>query len=190
MKIDDKIRDKKIQYDIKREATKISALSSGKIDRYKYVAVEKILPPDESIIIEQAKFTYSPLGKASEKQIKTIESQGEKQMKTIEEHRKQLAESNALIRKFDYDAENDSPKILKQKEIFNNFVDERRDKILKLREKINHYDLTYHSKDKNIHEKSFNSLDNAFSFFKKINDGIIMLQKAEQNQNEFKSDLN
>ena len=35
MTIDDKIRDEKLQYYINREATKISALSSGKIDKYK-----------------------------------------------------------------------------------------------------------------------------------------------------------
>ena len=36
MKIEGKIRDDKLQYDINREAAKISALSSGKIDRYEY----------------------------------------------------------------------------------------------------------------------------------------------------------
>ena len=35
-----------------------------------------MLPPDQSRVIEQAKFTYCPLGKAFEKQIKTIENQG------------------------------------------------------------------------------------------------------------------
>ena len=49
-------------------------------------------------MIEQAKFTYSPLGKTFEKQIKTAENQGEKQIKAIEEHGKQLAESNAFIK--------------------------------------------------------------------------------------------
>ena len=34
-------------------------------------------------MIQQAKFTYSPFGKAFEKQIKTIENQGEKQIKVI-----------------------------------------------------------------------------------------------------------
>ena len=34
MTIDDKIRDEKLQYDINREAKKISALQSGKIDKY------------------------------------------------------------------------------------------------------------------------------------------------------------
>ena len=73
MTIDDNIKDEKLQYDIKRKAAKISALSSGKIDKYEYLAGEEILPSDQSRIIEQAKFTYSPLGKAFEKQIKTIE---------------------------------------------------------------------------------------------------------------------
>ena len=73
--IDDKIRDEKLQYNINREAAKISALSSGKIDKYEYLTIEEVLPSHQSRIIEQAKSTYSPLGKALEKQIKTIEDQ-------------------------------------------------------------------------------------------------------------------
>ena len=73
MTIEDQIRDKKLQYDINREATKISALSSGKIDKYENLADKEILPSNQHQIIEQAKFTYSPLGKAFEKQIETIE---------------------------------------------------------------------------------------------------------------------
>ena len=56
MTINDKIRYEKIQYDINREAAKISALSSGKIDKYEYHTGEEILPSDQSRIIEQAKF--------------------------------------------------------------------------------------------------------------------------------------
>ena len=78
MTIDDKIRDEKFQHDINREAAKISALSSGKIYKYEYLTGEEILPPDERAVIDQAKLTYSPLGKAFEKQAKTIEYQGEK----------------------------------------------------------------------------------------------------------------
>ena len=70
MTIDDKIEDEKLQYNIHREAAKISALSSGKIHKYEYLTGKEILP-----IIEQAKFTYSPLGKAFKKQTKTIEEQ-------------------------------------------------------------------------------------------------------------------
>ena len=79
MTIDDIIKDEKLQYDINREAAKL-ALSSGKIDNYEYLTGEEILPSDQSRIIEQAKFTYSPLGKAFEEQIKTIEEQGKKQV--------------------------------------------------------------------------------------------------------------
>ena len=41
-------------------------------------------------IIEQGKFTYSPLGKAFEKQTKTIKDQGEKQIKAIQDNKEQL----------------------------------------------------------------------------------------------------
>ena len=63
----DKIIDEKLQYNINRETAKISTLSSGKINKYKYLTDEEILPSDQSRIIEQAKFTYSPLAKAFEK---------------------------------------------------------------------------------------------------------------------------
>ena len=83
MTIDDEIKDEKLQYNINREAAKISELSSGKIDKYEYLTGEEILPSDQSRIIEQAKFTYSPLGKAFEKQIKTNEDQGIKQVEAL-----------------------------------------------------------------------------------------------------------
>ena len=69
MRIGDKIRDGKLQYDINRKTAKISVLSSGKIDNYEFLTEKKkILPLDQSRIIVRAKFTYSPLGKAFEKQ--------------------------------------------------------------------------------------------------------------------------
>ena len=90
MTIDDKIRDEKLQNDINREAVKISALLSGKIGKYKYLTGEEIFRSDQSRIIEEAKFTYSPLSKAFEKQIKTIEDQGEKQIKATKDNKKEL----------------------------------------------------------------------------------------------------
>ena len=90
MTIEDQIKDKKLQYDINREAAKISALSSGKIDKYEYLTGEEILTSNQQQIIEQAKFTYSPLGKAFEKQIKTIEDQREKQIKAIQNNTKEV----------------------------------------------------------------------------------------------------
>ena len=67
MTIDDKIRDEKLLCDINREATKVSALSSVKIDKYEYLSGQQILQFDQSRIIGQAKFIYSPLVKAFEK---------------------------------------------------------------------------------------------------------------------------
>ena len=84
MTIEDQIKDEKLQYDINREAAKISALSSGKLDKYEYLTGEEILPSNQQQIIQQAKFNYSPLGKAIEKQIKTIKDQGEKQVVALE----------------------------------------------------------------------------------------------------------
>ena len=83
MIIDDKIKDEKLQCDINREAAKIPALPSVKIDKYEYLTGEEILPSDQRRIIKQAKFTYSPLGKAFEKQTKAIEDQGIKQVETL-----------------------------------------------------------------------------------------------------------
>ena len=76
MTIYDKIRDEKLQYDIKNEAAKISALSSGKFNKYELLTGEKILPFTQRKIIKQAKFIYYPLEKAFEKQTKAIEDQG------------------------------------------------------------------------------------------------------------------
>ena len=76
MTIKDQIRDEKLQYDTNREAAKISALSSGEIDNYEYLTGEDILPSNQQQLIEKAKFTYSPLGKAFAKQ--KIEDQGKK----------------------------------------------------------------------------------------------------------------
>ena len=75
-----RLKMKKILYDINRDSAKISALSSGKIHKYEYLTGEDILPSNQQQIIEQAKFTYSPLGKAFEKQKKRIEDQGQKQI--------------------------------------------------------------------------------------------------------------
>ena len=83
MTINDQIKDEKLQYDINREAAKISALSSGKIHKYEYLTGEDILTSNQQQIIEQTKFTYSPLGKVFEKQVKTTEDQDKKQVDVL-----------------------------------------------------------------------------------------------------------
>ena len=73
MPIDDQIEDGKLQYDINRKTAKMSALSWGKTDKSEYLTSEEKLPSNQKQIKEQVKFTYSPLGKAFEKQAKAIE---------------------------------------------------------------------------------------------------------------------
>ena len=93
MNIEGQIRDEKLQFDINRETANISALSLGKIDKYEYLTGEEILPSNQQQVIEQAKFTYSPLEKAFEKQTKTIKDQGEKHvsaLKSLESSDKQI----------------------------------------------------------------------------------------------------
>ena len=84
MTFQDQIKVEKLQYDVNREAAKISALSSGKVNKYEYLTGEEILPSNQKQIIEQGKFTYSPLRKAFEKQTKTIKDQGKKQVDALE----------------------------------------------------------------------------------------------------------
>ena len=72
-------------------------------------------------MIEQAKFTYSPLGKALEKQMKTTEYQEEKQIEVLEEQRKQLVESNELI-KNDFSINKDNIPLEEQKKYLMNLL--------------------------------------------------------------------
>ena len=130
MTIDDQIRDEKLQYDINREAAKISALSSNKIGKYEYLTGEEILPSNQKQIIEQAKFTYSPLGKTFEKQIKTIEDQGKKQVEALKDLKPE--EQTIAI-------ENESNgKFLIQKEIYDKLLDDRADDIPEIAKEINY----------------------------------------------------
>ena len=109
MIINGQIRDEKLQHDINREAAKISALWLGKIHKYEYLTGEDILPTNQKQIIPQAKFTYSPLGKAFKKQVRTIEDEEQKQIKSIQGQRQLKS-----IEKYAYDDE-DTTFISKQK---------------------------------------------------------------------------
>ena len=129
MTIDDQIRDEKLQYDMNREA----ALSSDKIDQYEYLTDEEILPSNQQKIIKQAKFTYSSLGKAFQKQIKTIEDQGQKQVETLKSLKPETIKSES----------NNQPIITQ--EIYD-ILDERVDEILEMSREINYDNLVYNFK--------------------------------------------
>ena len=89
------------------------------------------MPSNQQQIIEQAKFTYSPLGKAFEKQTKTIEDQAEKQIKAIQDK-----EFNKSIKEVEYGADDD-PLLLRQKEIYGKLTKEKKNEIVKLKKMVN-----------------------------------------------------
>ena len=133
IRIHDKITDEKLQHDIIREAANVPGLPSGKIDKNQYPPGEEILTSDYYRLIEQAKFAYSSLGKAFEKQIRTIEGQRRKQVEPLKvfkpvEHQ-QKPESIQGI--FSED--------LGSSEIIKN----QRNETKKLKEQINSDDLVY-----------------------------------------------
>ena len=134
MTINDKIKDEQLQYDTNTEAAKISVLSSGKLHKYEYLTGEDILPSNQQQIIEQTKFTYSPLGKAFDKPIKTIEDQGKKQVDAL----------NVLKPKEIESISNNKPVI--NKEIYDKILGERMDETLEMSRKINYNNLVYNFK--------------------------------------------
>ena len=181
MTIEDQIKDEKLQYDINREAAKISALSSGKIDKYEYLTGEEILPSNERQIIEQAKFTYSPLGKAFEKQTETIKDQGIKQVKAIQDN-KQLVNIND-------DDYKDKLLLSKEREIFKDIYNKRLDKIEEINNKIDYNNLNYVVVGTGD-EYDFNNLDDPLTFLNNIKKGKISMNKAIEQQENFYKYLN
>ena len=161
MTIDDEIRNEKLQHDINKEAAKISALSSGKIHKYEYLTGKDILLSDQQQIIDQAKFTCSPLEKAFEKQINTIEDQGEKQILAVQ------GQGQVKAIKKDASDDEDIPQISKQKELFNDVADKRLNEISELGERVNPDDLIYRYRG-NTSNKEFNKYDNALDLIDKI----------------------
>ena len=182
MTVEDQIKDEKLQYDINREAAKISALSSGKIDKYEYLTGEEILPSNRRQIIEQAKFTSSPLGKAFEKQIKTIKDQGIKQVKAIQDN-KQLVNIN------NDDDYKDKLLLSKEREIFKDIYSKRLDKIEENNNKIDYNNLNYVVVGTGD-EYNFNNLDDPLIFLNNIEKGKISIKKVIEQQYNFHKYLN
>ena len=169
MTIEDQIRDEKLQYDSNREAAKISALSSGKIDKYEYLTGEEILPSTQQQIIEQAN---SHLEKAFEKQTKTVEDQRKKQI-------------DALA---DLKPKEIKPRATKPNEYGDYFLNG----LAKIRESYEPVDfnyLTYNFKDLRIPLVSFFQFKGPMHIFKSIYKGDITLEDIEKEQIELKRDL-
>ena len=141
-----------------------------------------MLPSNQQQIIEPAKLTYSPLGKAFQKQMKTIGDQGEKQIKVIQDQGQVKT-----IKKYAYDAQ-DTAFISKQIEIFNELVDERLEKVTDLDKRVNSDDLIYRNKGNTADEK-FDKYENALNIINKIQNGEISLADVKDNQEKRKTYL-
>ena len=168
-----------MQYDIKREAAKISALSSGKLHKYEYLTGEDILPSNQQQIIEQIKFTDSPLGEAFEKQTKTIKDHGKKQVEALE-NLKPIERSKAKT---------DGESLEQKEEIYNKLLDKKLDEIQELNKNIDYKYLNYIFTTKASGSINFIRYKGPFSLFKNIRDGDISLEMAEEDQKKLKENL-
>ena len=172
MKINDKIRNEKLQYDINREAAKISTLSSGKIHKYEYLTGEHILPSNQQQIIEQAKSTYSPLGKAFEKQIKTIEDQGKKQVEALNtlKSNKQLTIEDVIP--------NDA--------LNNDEAKKELDKIKEIEKNVDREKLIYETDEYTYSFKNFQTIK---TFGRDIYEGKITIKEADEYQADLLTEI-
>ena len=175
MTIDDKIRDEKLKYDIHREAAKVSASSPGKIDKYEFLTGEERLPFDQNTIIEQAKFNYSPLGKAFEIEIKTIKDQDLKQVQALRALK--LEENKEVIKSI----EGTSPKEMRANEIKNKIHE-----VKKWEEKIKREDLKCKTKN---YTYDFQQYETIRSFDESVYTRKAIIAEAEEDQSNLLENL-
>ena len=179
MLIEDQIRDEKLQYDINRESANISALPSGKIDTYGYFTGEETLPSNQQQMIEQTKFTYSPLRKAFEKQTKAIENQGKKHIDALE-----TLQLKGLKPKETKETKPKETNSIEYSDCFLNGLDE-----IRKNNQLIFLDLTCNFKSPNIAPISFIKFKDPNRICQGIHDGGITLEDVEKQQIKFKSDL-
>ena len=170
MTIDEKIRDEELQYDINKEAAKISALSSGKVHKYEYLTGEDILPSSNQQIIKQARFTYSPLRKAFNKQINTIKDQGEKQIETLKSIKKLSVEDVIPNNAFPTDEAN-----------------EELNKIKEIEKGVDTEKLFYKSNKNAYNFKDFQTIR---TFGEDIYNGEISLDESDEYQSDLADKIN
>ena len=178
MNVNDQIKDEKLQYDINRKAAEISAKSSGNLHKYEYLTGEDILPSNQQQIIEQTKFTHSPLGKAFEKQIKTIEDQGKKQVNALE---KLKPEETKPIK----DTSNNQSRATIT---FNDLINERKKIMNDLYDSADYKDLKFEYVGP-TEEVSFYEYMNSKEIFNAIKNSRIKFSDAMNKQNEFLNKL-
>ena len=145
--------------------------------KYEYLTGEDILPSNQQQIIEQVKFTYSPLGKAFEKQVKTIEDQRQKQIDALKVLELKAIESEPK----------NKPTITQ--EFYDKILEERVDEILKMRDKIDFDRLIYSFKGP-ISSINFGKFGGPMYIYGHMRNGDATLQQVEKQQKDFKKELN
>ena len=165
MTINDQIRDEILWYDINKEAARISALSSGKIYKYEYLTGKDILPSNQQQIIEQARFTYSLLPKAFEKQIKTIEDRGQKQVDAL----------NTL--KFNDQLTTED--VIPKSALSNDEAKKEFDKIKGIDKNVDREKLVYET---NEYTSTFKNFQTIKTFGRNIYEGKITIKEADEYQ--------
>ena len=151
--------------------------------KYPYYSGEDMLASNQQQIIEQAKFTNFLLGKAFEKQIKTIEDQGEKQIDPLEnlkDQEKKLVNVNE-----DYEH-----KLLdsKEQEILKNIYKKRLDKIEELTNKIDDNNLIFTTRSTG-ETIDFTGKNHPLTIHKKIRDGKITLEREKELQKDLNNNI-
>ena len=179
MTVNDQIKDEKLQYDINREAAKISALPSGKIYKYEYLTGEDILPSNQQQITEQAKFTYSLLEKAFEKKIKAIEDQGKKQVDALE-NLKPKEEKKPIEDK----SNNKSRSVI----IFNELINKRKELMSQLYDSIDYNNLKFEYVRPTNDVRFYEYIDSR-DFFNAIKNNQFKFSEVKNKENEFLNKL-
>ena len=179
MTTNDQTKDEKLQHDINREAAKIPALSSGKFHKYEYLTGEDILPFAQQLIIDQTKFAYSPLGKAFDKKIKTIEDQGKKQVDALEQLRPK-EETKPIEDK----SNNQSRATI----IFNDLINKRKELMNKLYDSVDYNNLKFDYVGPTESVSFYEYMDSK-EFFNAIRNGQIGFSEVKNKQNEFLNKL-
>ena len=153
-------------------------MPSNKIHKYEYLTGEDILPVNRQQIIEQARFTYSPLGKSFEKQINTIKDQGEKQIEALES-----------LKKKEITSESDDNNTSITKEVYDKILEERMNEILKIRKKIDYDNLIYNFEG-NTDPINIAKFEGPIYIYDDMKNGKTTLQQIEKQQKDFKKELN
>ena len=153
---------------------KLSALSSDKLGKYEYLTGEEILPSNQQQIIQQAKFNYSPLGKAIKKRIKTVKDQGEKQVvafESLKDSDKKLTPIKDFI-----PTENVNPEIINEIK-----------RIEEIEKKVDRNRMVYKGTNETYDFRNFKTIR---AFGNEIRNNIISLDTANLEQANLLSHIN